>query len=159
MVHFSGLTIYFVQSNSHLSFPKPKLINLSFNPSTRPVWSSSSLTQTHSYLSVVAGLCVEADYIFIPEDPPKADWPERLCQQLSQARRSRYTLTKPKTIIHWIHRRLKNYFRDSSVHPFNCFFLLIVCRPFAIKISRLINLPWHNANCKIWLNPPQQISY
>uniref|UniRef100_A0A2M4D9F9 Putative phosphofructokinase n=1 Tax=Anopheles darlingi TaxID=43151 RepID=A0A2M4D9F9_ANODA len=39
----------------------------------------------HSYLAVVAGLCVEADYIFIPEDPPKPDWPERLCKQLTQA--------------------------------------------------------------------------
>nr|AHB50479.1 6-phosphofructokinase [Mayetiola destructor] len=29
------------------------------------------------YLAVVAGLCGEADYIFIPEDPPTADWPQR----------------------------------------------------------------------------------
>lgn len=41
-----------------------------------------------SYLAVVAGLCGEADYIFIPEDPPSADWPQRLCKQLSQARSS-----------------------------------------------------------------------
>lgn len=41
-----------------------------------------------SYLAVVAGLCGEADYIFIPEDPPSADWPQRLCKQLSQARPS-----------------------------------------------------------------------
>ncbi len=39
-----------------------------------------------SYLAVVAGLCGEADHIFIPEDPPNKDWPKRLCQQLSQAR-------------------------------------------------------------------------
>ncbi|XP_037035820.1 ATP-dependent 6-phosphofructokinase isoform X2 [Bradysia coprophila] len=38
------------------------------------------------YLAVVAGLCAEADHIFIPEDPPKNDWPKRLCQQLSQER-------------------------------------------------------------------------
>lgn len=44
--------------------------------------------QNYSYLGVVAGLCCEADYIFVPEDPPKKDWPERLCQQLSQARKS-----------------------------------------------------------------------
>jgi hypothetical protein len=43
-------------------------------------------TQLHSYLAVVAGLCSEADYIFIPEDPAKVDWPKRLCAQLSQAR-------------------------------------------------------------------------
>lgn len=41
-----------------------------------------------SYLAIVAGLCAEADYIFIPESPPKADWPERLCQQLRQASQS-----------------------------------------------------------------------
>lgn len=34
----------------------------------------------------MAGLCAEADYIFIPEDPPKKDWGDRLCKQLSQAR-------------------------------------------------------------------------
>lgn len=40
-----------------------------------------------SYLALVAGLSCEADYIFIPESPPKVDWPTRLCQQLSQARK------------------------------------------------------------------------
>lgn len=39
----------------------------------------------YSYLAVVAGLCAEADYIFIPEDPPTREWPQRLCKQLSQA--------------------------------------------------------------------------
>lgn len=38
------------------------------------------------YLAVVAGLCCEADYIFIPEYPPKSDWPEQLCQKLCQER-------------------------------------------------------------------------
>lgn len=38
------------------------------------------------YLALVAGLSSEADYIFIPEAPPKTDWPVRLCQQLSQER-------------------------------------------------------------------------
>ncbi|XP_058465453.1 ATP-dependent 6-phosphofructokinase isoform X1 [Malaya genurostris] len=38
------------------------------------------------YLAVVAGLCAEADYIFIPENPPKPDWPEKLCRHLSQER-------------------------------------------------------------------------
>lgn len=41
---------------------------------------------TRSYLAVVAGLCTEADYIFIPEDPAKVDWPKRICEQLKQAR-------------------------------------------------------------------------
>ncbi|XP_037956003.1 ATP-dependent 6-phosphofructokinase-like [Teleopsis dalmanni] len=40
----------------------------------------------YSYLALVAGLSSEADYIFIPEAPPKTDWPERICQQLSQER-------------------------------------------------------------------------
>ncbi|XP_055380281.1 ATP-dependent 6-phosphofructokinase isoform X1 [Condylostylus longicornis] len=38
------------------------------------------------YLALVAGLSSEADYIFIPESPPKPDWPQRLCQQLAQER-------------------------------------------------------------------------
>lgn len=38
------------------------------------------------YLAVVAGLCCEADYIFVPENPPKSDWPEQLCQKLTQER-------------------------------------------------------------------------
>lgn len=36
------------------------------------------------YLAVVAGLCVEADFIFVPEDPPDANWPSVLCALLSQ---------------------------------------------------------------------------
>lgn len=45
-----------------------------------------------SYLAVVAGLCAEADYIFIPEDPPKVDWQTKLCQQLQQARQQKKKL-------------------------------------------------------------------
>jgi 6-phosphofructokinase len=51
---------------------------------------------TRSYLAVVAGLCTEADYIFIPEDPAKVDWPKRICEQLKQARLLFYE-TKKKT--------------------------------------------------------------
>jgi len=39
-----------------------------------------------SYLALVGGLACEADFIFIPEMPPKVDWPDRLCSQLAQAR-------------------------------------------------------------------------
>ncbi|KAH8367224.1 hypothetical protein KR084_008920, partial [Drosophila pseudotakahashii] len=38
------------------------------------------------YLALVGGLACEADFIFIPEMPPKVDWPDRLCSQLAQAR-------------------------------------------------------------------------
>ncbi|XP_055707472.1 ATP-dependent 6-phosphofructokinase isoform X2 [Phlebotomus papatasi] len=38
------------------------------------------------YLALVAGLSVEADFIFIPEDPPGADWTTQLCRRLSQER-------------------------------------------------------------------------
>ncbi|SPP74455.1 blast:6-phosphofructokinase [Drosophila guanche] len=38
------------------------------------------------YLALVAGLSSEADFIFIPEMPPKVDWPDRLCTQLAQER-------------------------------------------------------------------------
>ncbi|KAH8269454.1 hypothetical protein KR018_003383, partial [Drosophila ironensis] len=36
------------------------------------------------YLALVGGLACEADFIFIPEMPPKVDWPDRLCSQLAQ---------------------------------------------------------------------------
>ncbi|KAG8230790.1 hypothetical protein J437_LFUL011354 [Ladona fulva] len=38
------------------------------------------------YLSIVAALTSEADYVFCPESPPPADWPEKLCNKLEQAR-------------------------------------------------------------------------
>ncbi|XP_064542578.1 ATP-dependent 6-phosphofructokinase isoform X4 [Drosophila montana] len=40
------------------------------------------------YLALVAGLSSEADFIFIPEMPPKTDWPDRLCFQLAQERKA-----------------------------------------------------------------------
>jgi hypothetical protein len=33
----------------------------------------------------MAGISSEADFIFIPEDPAKPTWPQRICQKLSQA--------------------------------------------------------------------------
>ena len=36
------------------------------------------------YLAIVSALCCEADYVFFPENPPSRDWPERLCNKLSQ---------------------------------------------------------------------------
>ncbi|GFG34551.1 hypothetical protein Cfor_11544, partial [Coptotermes formosanus] len=38
------------------------------------------------YLSLVAGLTSEADYVFIPEWPPERGWPAKLCRKLQQAR-------------------------------------------------------------------------
>lgn len=43
-----------------------------------------------SYLSVVSGVISEADYIFCPESPPPVDWPERLCDKLTQARQKHF---------------------------------------------------------------------
>ncbi|XP_017087828.2 ATP-dependent 6-phosphofructokinase isoform X6 [Drosophila bipectinata] len=37
------------------------------------------------YLSVVAGVISEADYVFLPEYPPPQDWPDRLVLKLEQA--------------------------------------------------------------------------
>jgi hypothetical protein len=36
----------------------------------------------------MAGMSSEADFIFIPEDPAKPAWHERICQKLSQASNS-----------------------------------------------------------------------
>jgi 6-phosphofructokinase len=38
------------------------------------------------YLALVAALTGEADFVFIPEWPPAADWPVKMCNMLRQAR-------------------------------------------------------------------------
>ncbi|KAF7996715.1 hypothetical protein HCN44_002361 [Aphidius gifuensis] len=38
------------------------------------------------YLAIVGALAAEADYVFFPESPPPADWPEKLCKKLEQER-------------------------------------------------------------------------
>ena len=37
------------------------------------------------YLAVMAGMASEADFVFIPEDPAQLEWPEKICNKLSQA--------------------------------------------------------------------------
>ncbi|KPM04259.1 6-phosphofructokinase-like protein [Sarcoptes scabiei] len=39
------------------------------------------------YLALVAALASEADYVFIPEWPPEANWPEKLCNKIEEERR------------------------------------------------------------------------
>ncbi|XP_028525129.1 ATP-dependent 6-phosphofructokinase isoform X6 [Apis cerana] len=38
------------------------------------------------YLALVAAICSEADFVFIPEWPPEQDWPNKLCKKLIQER-------------------------------------------------------------------------
>ncbi|XP_012284646.1 ATP-dependent 6-phosphofructokinase isoform X2 [Orussus abietinus] len=38
------------------------------------------------YLALVAAICSEADFVFIPEWPPEHDWPHKLCKKLLQER-------------------------------------------------------------------------
>ncbi|KAF6213437.1 hypothetical protein GE061_011156 [Apolygus lucorum] len=38
------------------------------------------------YLALVSAICCEADYMFVPEEPPPDNWPELLCDKLTQAR-------------------------------------------------------------------------
>nr|CAD7205774.1 unnamed protein product [Timema douglasi] len=38
------------------------------------------------YLAIKSAMATEADYVFIPEDPPDKDWPEKLCDKLTQER-------------------------------------------------------------------------
>lgn len=38
------------------------------------------------YLALVAAICSEADFVFIPEWPPEQDWPNKLCKKLLQER-------------------------------------------------------------------------
>ena len=39
------------------------------------------------YLALVAALACEADWVFIPEWPPEANWQDALCDKLAQVRR------------------------------------------------------------------------
>uniref|UniRef100_A0A1I8IFE7 6-phosphofructokinase n=1 Tax=Macrostomum lignano TaxID=282301 RepID=A0A1I8IFE7_9PLAT len=38
------------------------------------------------YLALVSALCCEADFLFIPEEPPGTDWPDVMCNHLIKAR-------------------------------------------------------------------------
>jgi 6-phosphofructokinase 1 len=38
------------------------------------------------YLALVAALACEADWVFIPEWPPSAKWPELMCNKLAEMR-------------------------------------------------------------------------
>merc|ERR1719508_470194 len=38
------------------------------------------------YLALVAGIVSEADWVFVPEWPPEANWPEKLCKKLGTER-------------------------------------------------------------------------
>ncbi|XP_073993367.1 ATP-dependent 6-phosphofructokinase isoform X2 [Rhodnius prolixus] len=40
------------------------------------------------YLALMAGMCSEADYFFIPEHPPAEDWQTKFCDKLVQERAS-----------------------------------------------------------------------
>jgi len=40
------------------------------------------------YLALIAGMVSEADFVFIPEWPPEANWPDIMCQKLEQERSS-----------------------------------------------------------------------
>lgn len=39
------------------------------------------------YLALVTGLACGADWIFIPENPPGDDWPEKMCAKLNNVSR------------------------------------------------------------------------
>lgn len=74
-----------VSSHCMNIYPKDTIVTKAFH--FKKLYIKKKIIICYSYLAVVAGLCGEADYIFIPEDPPNADWPDRLCKQLSQARK------------------------------------------------------------------------
>ena len=39
-----------------------------------------------NFCSQVAGIVTEADFVFVPENPPKVGWEEKLCAKLQAAR-------------------------------------------------------------------------
>lgn len=54
----------------------------------------------YSYLALVAALASEADYVFIPEDPVKVDWKQKICQKILQV----HIYTSTKTLILFAHK-------------------------------------------------------
>ena len=53
----------------------------------QPCYSFDCNPNRHcGYLALVAGVVTEADFVFIPEWPPEADWKSRMCTKLKAAR-------------------------------------------------------------------------
>lgn len=55
----------------------------------KPVYTSSRFSlllcpSFYSYLALAAALSSEADFVFIPENPVKENWGEKMCQKLAQ---------------------------------------------------------------------------
>lgn len=59
---------------------------------------------SRSYLALVAALASEADFVFIPEDPAVANWPEKLCKKLEQVhfQNNRFPLDLVLNILLWV---------------------------------------------------------
>lgn len=52
----------------------------------------------------MAALASEADFVFIPEDPAVANWPEKLCKKLEQVhfQNNRFPLDLVLNILLWV---------------------------------------------------------
>lgn len=70
------------------------------------------------YLAIVAGLATDADFVFTPELPPPTNWPDVLCDKMSQVRNS------GKFFFHFIIRVL-----STHVSGLKCMFQKIVIFP------------------------------
>lgn len=105
---------------SHISVSMAAVLCRSIPISSKipsPFWLIFCNIYFCSYLALVGGLACEADFIFIPEMPPKVDWPDRLCSQLAQARCSSISIPSAlrevakhrKYVLDSLHRILGYY--------------------------------------------------
>lgn len=56
------------------------------------------------YLALVGALASEADFVFIPEWPPEANWPETMCEKL----------------------KMVNLFKIQNCKYFNCLMFILL---------------------------------
>lgn len=84
-----------------------------------------------SYLALVAGLCVEADFVFIPESPPNADWPEKMCNRLEQARNPHHIDSFPISF----HNSNTAYISYDPCCTMMMLFLMVVCLCLCLRLE------------------------
>ena len=97
------------------------------------------------YLALVAALACEADWVFIPEWPPEADWETVLCNKLVSVSKACFLsqlVLECKKVCLWYHKKTEwNNYNDNNSDN-NGF---VPGAPFHVKHAQL---HWTSANTK-----------
>lgn len=90
------------------------------------VWDKAVMAVCCRYLALVAALTSEADYVFIPENPPPENWGEKICSKLKQARTTNLyafiSLSPLMCALGLFQACFPDFIPDSSV---NLFYLVV----------------------------------